>query len=231
MMGLIVMAVHRVRKLDRLDSRQGNTIYQLLIVLIAWGMVSSALAITGIYSSTWFLSLMPGFWLPLIPFILVVGGVLIVPRLHSALVSVFNSTPQHWLILIHGLRILAIGTIIKVIRGEFPAYFALLVGVPDMLFGLSALILGFRARHRDLKHRRIILWNLMGMAIILPAAPLIQMGLPGPLQVFTSEPTAERLLDFPMVLAPSLIVPIFALLNMLVVWGLTGKHSNHRKTE
>jgi CheY-like chemotaxis protein len=116
--------------------------------------------------------------------------------------------------------IVAIGTIIKAVAGQFPAYFAFLVGAPDLLFGLSALILGWQASVRNLSQRFLIAWNLIGVAVILPAAPLIQLGLPGPIQIFTSEPTAEKLFDFPMVLAPSIIVPTLVLLNLVTAWRL-----------
>jgi hypothetical protein len=202
-----------------------RAVYLLLIVLFGWGIASSTLAVTGVYLSPSFLSLLPGLWLPFIPFILAIGGALTFPGLRSALSTVVDYTPRHWMILLNCLRILAIGTIIKATRGEFPAYFAFLVGIPDMIFGLSALIVGLKERRRRLSHRFLIIWNLIGVAVVLPAAPIIQMGLPGPLQIFTSEPTAERALDFPMVLAPSLIVPMFVLLNILVAWRLIAVRS------
>jgi hypothetical protein len=116
----------------------------------------------------------------------------------------------------HGAR----WTSLKAVAGQFPAYFALLVGAPDLLFGLSALVFAWQTSIRQLSQRFLIAWNLIGVAVILPAAPLIQLGLPGPIQIFTSEPTAEKLLDFPMVLAPSIIVPTLVLLNLVMAWRL-----------
>lgn len=216
----LAFTVRRAARQGHLDRSGSRSAYFLLIVLLLWGITSSALALTGIYSSASFLALLPGVWLPLVPLILALGGTLIFPRLRSALRSIVDNTPQHWWMYFQALRILALGTIIKAAQGVFPAYFAFPVGIPDMLFGISALLLGFAAHRRPLSNRLLMVWNLIGIVIILPASPLMQMGLPGPLQFFVSEPTAERLLDFPMVLAPSLIVPMFILLNTLIAWRL-----------
>ena len=42
----------------------------------------------------------------------------------------------------------------------------------------------------------------------------MQMGLPGPLQVFDGPPASEALLVYPMALAPTVVVPIFLMLNL-----------------
>ena len=219
-LALIALAVRRVRVQGYLNLRGARAIYALLTLLFAWGVATSMLAIGGVYASPSFFSLLPGLWLPLIPFLMAIGATLIFPVLREALRCVVDNTPKSWSIFPHGLRILAIGTIIKAVAGQFPAYFAFLVGAPDLLFGGSALILGWQASVRHLSQRFLIAWNLIGVAVILPAAPLIQLGLPGPIQIFTSEPTAEKLFDFPMVLAPSIIVPTLVLLNLVTAWRL-----------
>ncbi len=214
LLGLMAAATRRTAGRGRLRTAEALTIYALLIVFAAWGVLSSALAITDIYSRPDFLALLPGLWLPLVPFAIAIGGALLFARLRSALLAVINDTPLHWQILVHGMRVLAIGTFIKVYAGEFPAYFALIVGVPDFLFGVSAFIFGHHARRRTPSRRTLIAWNLVGIAAVISAPLLAQMGLSGPMQIFTSEPTAEALFDFPMVLAPTIVVPVFLLLNM-----------------
>lgn len=220
---LVAMATRRVANQGQLSRREVRSVHLLLAVLVGWGVLSSTLALTGVYASPRFLSLLPGLWLPFVPFVLAIGGTVISPDLRSALRSAVNHTPRHWQIYVHAARILAIGTILKARAGEFPAYFAYLVGVPDLIFGLSAFIVGRQALADRLHRRSLIAWNLVGVAVILPASPLMQMGLPGPLEVFTSEPTASRMLEFPMVLAPTLVVPMFVLLNMVAAWVLISR--------
>ncbi|KHD05369.1 hypothetical protein PN36_08085 [Candidatus Thiomargarita nelsonii] len=217
----VVIVTHRLKKRSLLTASEARSIYVLLAVLVLLGIINASLALKGIYTSAEFLSLLPGLWLPLVPIILTISGVLLFPSLRAALRALVDHTPPYQLIYLHALRILAIGSILKAIGGEFPEYFAYFIGIPDMLFGLSALLVGTIAYRSSLSHRSLLIWHLMGASIIaLPAAPLLQMGLPGPIQIFTSEPTAQALFEFPMVIAPSLIVPWFLLFNLMVIWRL-----------
>ncbi len=52
----------------------------------------------------------------------------------------------------------------------------------------------------------------------MTAPLLIQLGLPGALQVFTQPPTAEVVYRFPMSLAPIMVVPTFVTFNLLGIW-------------
>ena len=64
-------------------------------------------------------------------------------------------------------------------------------------------------------------WNLIGALVIVPSAPiLLQLGLPGPLQVFTSLPDARAVFTYPMSIAPMIGVPLFVLINLWVAWRL-----------
>jgi hypothetical protein len=220
LVALIAITTRRIRQEGHLQPGGAQAIYLLLAVLIAWGALTSTLAIRGVYASPGFLSLLPGLWLPFVPFILAIGGIAVFSRLRSAVRIVVDHTPWSRLVYVHAMRVLALGTIGKAIAGTFPMYFALLVGVPDLLFGVSAFLVGRQVSDHSLSRAFFIAWNLIGVAVVLPAAPLGQMGLPGPLHVFTAEPTAERLFVFPMVLAPSLIVPMFVLMNIATAWRL-----------
>ena len=51
---------------------------------------------------------------------------------------IVDHTTWHWFAYFHGLRIAALGTAYKTIIGEFPVYFETIVGIPDLLFGISA---------------------------------------------------------------------------------------------
>lgn len=114
----------------------------------------------------------------------------------------------------HALRIAAVGGVAKGFAGVLPASFAFPVGIPDLLFGVSTLLIGVFWPNGGLSRRTLIVWNIVGIAVILPAAPLLmQMGLPGPLYTLTSAPDARGLFEFPLVLAPTLIVPFFIFTN------------------
>lgn len=221
----IVLTTRKIANKGHLTARRVQAIYLLLTVLVAWGILSSAFALTGVYSTPKFLSLLPGLWLPFIPFVLVIGGLLIFPQLSSAIHSLVDHTLWNQMIFFQALRILALGTLFKAYMGLFPIYFALYVGIPDLMFGVSALFVGYHASRKGLSQRSLIIWNMIGAAIVMPAAPLLQMGLPGRMQIFTAEPSAQRLFDFPMVIAPTLVVPLFFLFNILAVWSLMKRGS------
>ena len=71
-------------------------------------------------------------------------------------------------------------------------------------------------------------WNLVGALVIVPAAPtLLQLGLPGPLQVFSYLPDARAVLTYPMSIAAIVGVPVFVLINLLVFWRLWEQRNIH----
>jgi len=197
----------------------------LLTVLIwltslgAWGVGTARWATNGYYDSPEFLALLPGLWWPLAPTV-ITAGLLALPAFRSALYTVISEHSRAF-VWAQALRVAAIGGVLKGMNGLLPPSFALPVGIPDFLFGLSALGLAAFWPKGGWSPRTLIIWNLIGMAVIMPAPVLMQMGLPGPLQLFTSAPDANALFDYPMVLAPTLIVPLFITMNGLhaaVLW-------------
>ena len=55
----------------------------------------------------------------------------------------------------------------------------------------------------------------------MPAAPIVlQLGLPGPMQLFTGLPDARAVFAYPMSIAPMIGVPLFVLLNLGAAWRL-----------
>ena len=185
--------------------------------MVIWGAISTWLANNGVYLSDAFLAAYPTFWLPFIPVVLILSVLIISVPARTAVQSLIDTTPLKWLIGIHVLRILAVGTLIKAYKGEFSMSFATWVGIPDMLFGLSALFMLWLATKDRINNFGFMLWNMLGVLVIIPGAPIVaQMGLPGVFFNITETPTMVTLYEFPMVLAPSLVVPIFVTLNMLV---------------
>lgn len=200
-------------------NRQGMKGYgwflAITLMLALWGLISSWLALSGVYLSPGFLAVYPTLWLPFIPLVPVIAVLAISATARRALQVVIDTVPVGWLIGIHALRILALGTMIKAWRGEFSLSFALWVGVPDLLYGLSALWMLRLAAQNRLSDRGLLIWNLLGVLVILPGAPLIgQMGLPGIFHMIEETPSMITLYEFPMVLAPSLVVPVFVMMNL-----------------
>lgn len=196
-----------------------------LLVVALWSVVSGYLAYTGAYVAPATLALLPGLWLNLIPLVLALPFLLGSAAFRQALIAIADHTPDHWFVYLQALRIFAVGTLIETARGTFPLYFEIGVGFTDLAFGLSALVVAPAVRAGRMSRRALGIWHLVGFAIIaLPAGPLLQMGLPGPLQVFDSQPTAEVIFAYPMGLAPTVIVPLLILVNLWIGLRLVWRH-------
>lgn len=189
------------------------------IWITAYAVGSSVLGAQGFYLREDVLRLYPGFWLQLVTVAVCVVPVVLLTALRQALRRIIDATPMQWFAYFHALRIAALGTAAKTASGEFPIYFEILVGVPDLLFGISALWIAQRARRGALSEGTFLRWNLLGALIIVPSAPiLLQLGLPGPLQLFTALPDARAVYSYPMSIAPMIGVPLFVLVNLAVAW-------------
>jgi len=218
--GLARWSVHN----STINTRSARNIYVLVTAWAVWGLASAALAISGAYTSQTFYDLLPGLWIPLVPVLIFTAYFATSSSFRDTLSNVVKRTPLHWLVYFQALRISAVGTAFETARGTFPESFELFVGVPDLLFGLSALYMGRRVQQGPIGGRTVAVWSLVGAVLIVPSAPVVaQMGLPGPLMVFATEPTAAALFVYPMVLAPTLIVPIFVLINLLTAQRLLEK--------
>ncbi len=217
---LIVLHARTVAKAN-LELNQGyKRFWGLWMILLAWGFASSFLAINGYYRIDAFYSLYPGLWFPFISYP-VIGAFLLDNEVRAFVFEMLNRKYYLSLVKFQALRLLALGTIIKAIIGTFPVYFAVLTGIPDFLFALFAFWLGFIAKEKASLawEKRFYFSNLLGILVIVPAAPLIQLGLPSPFRYFDSLPTVEVAFTFPTNLAPTLVVPLFVIVNLLTLIG------------
>jgi len=213
------IALTRARE-QHLDAQERVALSIWIGILVVWGVATSWLALTGRYNTGAFFRLLPGLWLPLIPTVLTIAWLMVSRAFRRALYATVAHAPRAF-IAIHGLRIAAAGGIYKTYHGVFPDFFGYPVGIPDFLFGLSAVVLALMYVKKGYRPTTLIVWNLLGIAVILPAPLLLQLGLPGPLQTFTDSPDGRALFEYPMVLAPTLVVPLFITMNAIqatVVW-------------
>ena len=191
-----------------------------LAVLAGWGVVSAWLAVSGRYATKKFLSLLPGLWLPGIPVTLTVVLLAASPALREVLLAIAIHTPTKYFVLLQCLRALAIGSVIKAAKGEIPPQIGYGVGIPETLFGLSALALVFSGDAAALSPSFLMVWNGVGALILLSMLFVLQLTLPGPLQLFKNSPDGRALFEFPLVMAPSLLATLFLIANVTHIIGL-----------
>ena len=220
-LGFIAMITRRAVKLGYIQPQNAKNVYYLLGVLSLWTVMSSILAIEGFYASSRFWVLLPGLWFPFVPVSLCLIPFTLSSPLRNSLIKILDATPIIWLVYLQGLRIAALGTLFKTIIGQFPVHVELIIGISDLIFGCSAFYIAKKVRANAIGCRSLAIWNLIGAGIIIiPGEIAIQMGLPGFLQIFNSPPTAEVMFEFPLVIAPTIIVPLLVMMNGLVAWWL-----------
>lgn len=219
-LGFVLALASRSRRLSP-EIRGMAPVYVFLLWLAVYGAATGVLGARGLYITDPLLTWLPGLWLQLITVMAVVAPVILFTGVRQTLRHIVDTTPWHWFAYFQALRISALGTAYKTIISEFPLYFEILVGIPDFLFGLSAFWIARKAKRGEIGERGFMIWNLIGALVIVPSAPiLLQLGLPGPLQVFTSIPDARAVFTHPMSLAPMIVVPLFVLINLWVAWRL-----------
>lgn len=210
-----------IAQADRLrdDGMSSAGSYNALLVWIGalglWGLLMSWLSLSGRGRSPTFLRLLPGLWVPPFTVFGTAAAIALSPDLRSAFVSLASGVPDEQLILLQILRIAAIGGLTKTILGRLPPAFGYGTGIPDLLFGLSAAALLLTGAYAGLAPSVLIAWNTVGALIFIVAALIMQLCLPGPLQIFRRQPDGRELLDFPMFLAPASFGPWLLIGNCL----------------
>ncbi len=202
---------YRAKKNHTIATREVLSVYILLLALFIWTLLVIGMGIQGIHVSL--IKRIPLLWQPFIPILISAVAFLVSKTLRKALHRIASTTPWHWFIFFQGLRIAALGGIIKGLKGEITSSFVFWVGIPDLLFGISAIFLGWLLLKKAINNRFLFLWNLIGAAIIL--LPIVAF-----MNYFMNEPGFVFIFQFPMVLAPSIVVPMFVLLNLLLAWNI-----------
>lgn len=146
---------------------------------------------------------------------LTLGLLMIMPPLRVSFIELATNIPFTDHVLFQSVRVTALGSIVKAYRNEIPAIFGYGVGIPDTLFGVSALALGLSGAADSLPIAYLIAWALIGAAILLSVLIILPQTLPGRLQRFPGQPDGRSLFAFPIVLAPSLLATLFLIGNLV----------------
>ena len=212
-LALLAWAAQRLQCEGRLDSQGRNALWLLLAALFGFAGLAAWLGLSGVSTSAAFLEAWPTWWYPYLPVVLAVSAAMLSGSVVTGLRALADRFEFGLLMRLNLLRLLAVGSLFKAVQGEFPMSFALAVAVPDLLFGLSAVVMVQRAARGRVTERALLVWNVMGAAVILVPVLLLTPW-------FMQDPLFWRLFAFPMILAPGLVVPLLVALNLMVVWRL-----------
>ena len=222
--GIIYRVVRKTQNLALISAEQSNLVILLLMMLTIWGGVSTYLGLSGYYQSGAFLSSLPGFWVTQVAVLLVMFPWMVSKNLRQGIDTIIDQTPLHLIMGFEGLRSLALGGIYKGYIGEFSLFFAKFVGIPDFLYGITTLVAAFLIYRGVWQEKSAIIINLIGFIIIVPfGMVLINIGLPGAMYMIEESPGLTTIFEFPMVLAPTLVVPIFVMVNLFVALRLISR--------
>ena len=204
-----------------ISTTNSRSVTVILILLIVWGAISSLLAIKGWYQTDTFLQSLPGFWITMPAVLMIMVPWMSSAAYRHAIHAIIDHVPLHYVMLFEGLRVFAIGVILKAYNGQFSMFFAKASGIPDFCFGLVALLAAYMIFKGIWGRRAAIVVNLLGFIIIVPCTLIfLNLGLPGILHMVDESPSVISVFEFPMALAPTLVVPIFVTINLLVALRL-----------
>lgn len=202
--------VYRAQSLAAIQAHEARAVYGLLAAFAIWSGMAAILGFRGIHQSL--MQEVPLLWQAFVPMVIWMTAFASSGSLRSALWKIADTTPAHWLVLVQALRIGAVGGIMKGMRGEITSDYVFWIGIPDFLFGLSALVVAFLVQQHTIGSRTLLVWNLMGFGLIVFPTFL-------PMNFWMSEPGFEFIFEFPMILAPSIVVSLLISLNLLHAWA------------
>ncbi len=209
---IFCVGITRRAKLNRsISVAEGRSVYALLLSFFAWTVIATVLGIKGIHPAL--MERIPLLWQACVPVVLATMGLIFSRTLRNGLRGIVANTPWHWLVFAHALRIGAIGGVMKGIKGEITSGYVFWIGIPDFLFGLSALFVGWLLLRNAVSHSFLAIWNLVGASLILLPTFI-------PMNYWMNEPGFVFIFEFPMVLAPSIVLPMFIFLNLLMAWRI-----------
>ena len=127
-----------------------------------------------------------------------------------------QSTIQPGVIAVHALRIIP-GSAFVVLAavGVLPIIFGVPAGLGDVVAG-SAGLLASRWITSG-RWGRVLIWNVFGLLDFVNAAALGFTTAPGPFHVLQTNPTSALLLEQPLVIVVTFMVPVYTLLHLVSV--------------
>lgn len=119
------------------------------------------------------------------------------------------------------LQIFRIGGVFFLIewaRGHLPAGFALLAGIGDLLVGFAAPWVAARvAARRGAWQRLLIAWNTLGLADLALALTAGATHGQTPIGIFASGLPSDPVVQYPLHLIPTFLVPLAVILHLTVI--------------
>jgi hypothetical protein len=183
-------------------------------LLGAWLVLAFWLGAAGVYRGSTE-SALPAVWLALAVLLPIVIGLTIVATSKTAR-DILAATPQHLLIGVQVYRVLGVIFLVLFAQGRMPGEFAIPAGWGDLLVGVSAPLLAWLYRSDPVRWRGLaVLWSVFGLADLAVAITMGVLTAPGGAQRLALDAPNSLIASFPLVLVPTVLVPVSILLHLL----------------
>jgi len=199
-------AFYRAGKDSGIDGARKTSIW-LGVILSLWVAAAVFLSLRGFFEAD------PDARVPHLVYALLplLCGLVLWPASRSFRGSVRALGPD-WIIRIQIYRTLGLISLVGWYHGLMPRVFAMPAGVGDLLVGLSAPGVAWMVRHgRPGAASATTFWNFLGLADVVIAVTLGALSSPSPFQVFAKDAPGIAITTFPLVLLPTIVVPLSVL--------------------
>jgi hypothetical protein len=216
--GLLIAAIRRSSTPSR---RRRSTVVATAVVL-AWLACTAMLALNGF--TTDFSGRPPNFVRLLLPTL--VASVALAGS--SAGARLADEIPLSALIAAQSLRIPVELVLWGLYRdGRLPVQMTFEGRNLDILTGVLAIVVALILR-RGRAPGLVLLWNVLGLVLLVTIVAIANLSAPTPYRVFTSGPSSAVITSFPFIWLPVFIVPLALLGHLLVFRALARQRERSR---
>lgn len=189
-----------LRKTHYSPAEQKRTVITTAIVIAAWLLLTSVLALKGFFADFNALPPRPALliFVPL-PFVLFVA-------FSRKFAVILKATPPQWLIGMQAFRIVVELLLLRgYIIGLLPKQMTFEGGNIDILSGILAILVAI-AINKKYNAVLITIFNVIGLLLLLNILIIAVLSMPTPLRVFMNEPSAALVGEFPFSFLPGVLV-------------------------
>ncbi|MDQ2833421.1 MAG: hypothetical protein M3Y50_06655 [Acidobacteriota bacterium] len=140
---------------------------------------------------------------------------------------VVDAVPQQWLAGLQFFRVEGAVFLVLYAMGALPDAFALPAGIGDVLVGLLAPIVAFaQIRRWNQADAFLRAWNFLGILDLVVAITAGMLTSPSPLQLLARQTPNQLISQYPLVMVPVFLVPLFFLLHLASLQRLRHPHAD-----
>ena len=191
------------------EADRAKAFWSVSALLVGWFAVAAGSSLAGFYRppSGHPPTIQYGFLVPII-----LG--LLLFRTWPLLRRTLALVPNRWLVGVQFYRVIGVIFLVLYAAGHLSAPFAWPAGIGDVLVGITApFVAASFARSPKDSARRVLSWNLLGIADLVVALTMGFLTSPSPFQLLSFDHPTQLVGIFPLSLIPVFAVPLSILLH------------------